>query len=96
MLTNIRQPPIATKASPPAENAGQHRVGGTQHYSKKAKVEGKATSIHIVENDEQAQACFREVEAEKRRLRSIDSGSSQSAANSAASHSLQMRDTSTN
>ena len=95
MLTNIRQPPNATKAVPPAENAGQLRGGGTQQYCKKAKVEGKAPYIKIVENDEQAQACFREVEAEKRRLRSLDSGSSQSAANGATSHSLQMRDTST-
>jgi hypothetical protein len=88
MLTNIRQPPIATKAGPPAENAVQLRGGTTQQYCKKAKVEGKAPSIHIVENDEQAQACFREVEAEKRRLRSIDSGSTKSAANGATSQSL--------
>lgn len=77
MLTNIRQSPLATKGEPPEENGGQLRGGAALQKGKKANVGQKAHSIHIVENEEQAQSCFREVEAEKRRLRSIGSQPSQ-------------------
>jgi hypothetical protein len=82
MLTNIRQSPLATKREQPEENGGQLRAGATVQKGKKANVGLKAPSIHIVENEEQAQTCFREVEAEKRRLRSIGSQSSQIGATS--------------
>jgi hypothetical protein len=82
MLTNIRQSPLVTKGEPPEENGGQLRAGAALQKGKKANVAEKAPSIHIVENEEQAQCCFREVEAEKRRLRSIGSQSSQNGATS--------------
>ena len=95
MLTSFTQSSLSTKGGPPAVNGGQFRGGATQQKDKKAKLGEKAPSIHILENEEQAQTCFREVEAEKRRLRSIDSEASQNGPSGGTARSLETGDTST-